>query len=463
MALHAIGDQVVDFYYRLFDGVFTAPFRLLIVDRLKRDHMARAVQEAAGAASQAVTRFFENEMMSSEDAADILAGMGNLVDLVDAECLENPNLTPEPFVEEIMPKLPANVIPRRERQASIFRVALHLTVQALMLVGPIMGEWRKLGFSREFQLLSRVVARLNRIGKQLDAASAAGSEAEDERYELTYRDYLLQRFHRVEAGTVKMATNLDVDLRELFVVPHLRPRPQRDKQHGSPNASELLSLSAARKAFARSRPQGDENTSDLSSIKQILEFLDDRRRLVLVGAPGSGKSTFLEWLQLQLAEIQLVFALAGKQAIPLLLRVRQLDPHDLPRGAALIEKATTSADRAKLMPLNWIERMLKAGRVLFMLDGLDEVEPDLRDKCVLPWLRSLCDAHPQCVFIVSSRPVGYAAGALDKLRFTEADVLDFASEQVLAYTQHWCTAVRLARNEPEPEARSEGVNDGEKS
>ena len=79
------------------------------------------------------------------------------------------------------------------------------------------------------------------------------------------------------------------------------------------------------------------------------------------------------------------------------------------------------------MPLNWIERMLKAGRVLFMLDGLDEVEPDLRDKCILPWLRSLCDAHPQCVFIVSSRPVGYAAGALDKLKFTEADVLDFAS------------------------------------
>ena len=158
MALHAIGDQVVDFYYRLFSGVFALAPHYRCRDRLKRDH-GTCGPEAAGAASQAVTRFFENEMMSSEDAADILAGMGNLVDLVDAECLENPNLTPEPFVEEIMPKLPANVIPRRERQASIFRVALHLTVQALMLVGPIMGEWRKLGFSREFQLLSRVVAR----------------------------------------------------------------------------------------------------------------------------------------------------------------------------------------------------------------------------------------------------------------------------------------------------------------
>lgn len=351
MALPAIGDQVVDFYYRLFEYVFAAPFRPLIAERLKRDRIVRAVQEAAGAASQAVTRFFENEKLSNEDAADILAGMGNLAALVDAECLENPNLTPEPFVEEVVPKLPANVVPRPERQASIFRVALHLTVQALMLVGPIMGEWRKLGFPREFQLLSRVVARLNRIGEQLDTVSTAGGEAADERYALTYRDYLLQRFHRVEAGTVKMATNLDVDLRELFVVPHLRPRPRRDKQDKLPEAPELLSLSAARETFAKSRSQGNENASDLSSTEEILEFLDACKRLILVGAPGSGKSTFLEWLQLQLAEIQLVFALAGKQAIPLLLRVRQLDPHDLPRGAALIEKATTSADRARLVLL----------------------------------------------------------------------------------------------------------------
>ncbi|WP_176722345.1 hypothetical protein [Candidatus Thiosymbion oneisti] len=46
-------------------------------------------------------------------------------------------------------------------------------------------------------------------------------EAADERYELTYRDYLMQRFHRVEAGMVKMTTNLNVDLQELFVMPRV--------------------------------------------------------------------------------------------------------------------------------------------------------------------------------------------------------------------------------------------------
>jgi len=148
--------------------------------------------------------------------------------------------------------------------------------------------------------------------------------------------------------------------------------------------------------------------------------------------------------------------LAGQQAIPLLLRVRQLNPQDLPRGAALIEKATASKDRAALMPSGWIERQMRRGRVLLMLDGLDEGEPDLRDRYILPWLRDLCERYPECRYLVSSRPSGYPQGTLTDLGYVECDLLDFREPEITEYTRHWCTAVRLARNEPEAEARQEG-------
>ena len=48
------------------------------------------------------------------------------------------------------------------------------------------------------------------------------------------------------------------------------------------------------------------------------------------------------------------------------------------------------------------------------------------------------------------------------LDFTECDLLDFADPQIGEYARHWCTAVRLARNEPEEEARREGIVDGER-
>ncbi|UCH96798.1 MAG: NACHT domain-containing protein, partial [Candidatus Aminicenantes bacterium] len=100
--------------------------------------------------------------------------------------------------------------------------------------------------------------------------------------------------------------------------------------------------------------------------------------------------------------------------------------------------------------------------ILFMLDGLDETEPELRDKYILPWLYELCRTYPKCHFLVSSRPQGYPPGTLLKLEFTESDLLDFEEPQVAEYTRHWCTAVRLARNEPEDEARREGAKDGQK-
>src|SRR5262249_34239960 len=148
-------------------------------------------------------------------------------------------------------------------------------------------------------------------------------------------------------------------------------------------------------------------------------------RLAIIGVAGSGKSTLLEWLQLKLASAEEELVMCGQQAIPMLLRLRQLDPRDLPYGAALIERATAGKDQAALMPQRWIERQMQKGHVLLMLDGLDETEPGLRDQYVLPWLQTLCKQYPACRYLVSSRPVGYPPGSLRSLEFAESDLLDF--------------------------------------
>jgi hypothetical protein len=189
-------------------------------------------------------------------------------------------------------------------------------------------------------------------------------------------------------------------------------------------------------------------------VKQLL------RSNVIVGLPGAGKSTFFEWLQVKLASVEEKFILGDQQAIPLLLRVRQLDLQNLPKGAALIEKATASKDRADLMPDGWIERQMQAGRILFMLDGLDETEPELWDKYLIPWLFNLLKRYPKCHYLISSRPVGYPPGLLHQQKFIECNLLDFNESQIQEYTCHWCTAIRLARNESEAEARREGEGDG---
>lgn len=461
-----IVDQVVDFYYALLDRIFSEPFRLRIPERLKRDAVIRQVQDSAGAASQSLTRFLLNEQLTEQQVANILAGLATLGDRLRLDDIANPNVAPEEISDALLPELPCPEVTQQAGHAAIHRLALHSVVQVLMLIGPVMAEWQKLSFSSSFELPRRVVNRLNQISEQLDTLGRSGQAAVDERYELSYRDYLLQRFHRVEAGTVRMTTSLDVDLRELFVIPRVLARPLAQKaEDGEPReAAALMDLAAARRFFAPPDERGvpPEPGKDKDPGIPALEHVQRYPRNVISGVPGSGKSTFLEWLQLKIAGAEEELLMADEQAIPLLLRVRELDPHDLPLGAALIEKATASRDIAVLMPHGWIDRQMRDGRVLFMLDGLDETEPDLRDRYVLPWIRELGQRYPNCRYLVSSRPVGYPPGALRTLQFAECDLLDFGDDEIAEYTRHWCTAVRLARNEPGEEARREGAADGER-
>jgi hypothetical protein len=457
-----IDDQMVDFFQALFDAIFSEPFRVRIKERLKRNQVIRQVEEAADAASQSLTRFFRNEQLTPVQVASVLESLSPLADRLSLDRIANASVTPESLVAELVPELPCRVGNDQPAVGAIYREAMHSVVQVLLLVGPVMAEWQKLSFSTTFELPRRVVARLNQISEQLGALGRSGREARDENYELTYRDFLLQRFHRIEAGTVRMTTNLAVDLSELFVMPRVLPRRQtRDGSSAEViDVSALMDLSAARRRF------GEPSEPDLAGKHKSpgLPALDQLRahpRNILVGAPGSGKSTFMEWLQLAVASGSEEFVLAGEQAIPLLLRVRQLDLADLQRGAALVEKATASHERATLMPHGWIDRMMKAGRVLFLLDGLDETEPELRDERLIPWLSELIRDFPECHYLVSSRPVGYPPGLLHSLEFAECDLLDFDSSEMAQYTRHWCTAVRLAQNELEQEARDEGAKDGD--
>lgn len=103
-------------------------------------------------------------------------------------------------------------------------------------------------------------------------------------------------------------------------MPRVLARPRRAKATSSepPEATTLMPLKDARDLL-EGLTRGTIGTSR-SKRRQApttaLEQVKRHARNVIVGAPGGGKSTFLEWLQVQLASAEEVLVMADQQAIP---------------------------------------------------------------------------------------------------------------------------------------------------
>ena len=245
----SIDDLVLEFYEELFTDLFSDPFRDHISDRRKRKKVIRQVEEAADAASKSLTRFFEYQKLNESQVRAIFDCFGAIGDLLKLEDVASSNVSTEEIVEDLLTKLPCPE-ELQETHAAVYRLALYITIQVLMQVGQVMAEWQKLNFAETFRLIRSVINKLDRISRQIEAQGRFGQDNADRDYELLHRDYILQRFHKVEAGTVRMTTNLDVDLRELFVMPKVRVRKSKlDTEVIALDSANLMNLDAARQKY----------------------------------------------------------------------------------------------------------------------------------------------------------------------------------------------------------------------
>ena len=169
--------------------------------------------------------------------------------------------------------------------------------------------------------------------------------------------------------------------------------------------------------LARRHIWPDEDPSSwIDEAETIFDSLDTGKPLVLLGDPGTGKTTLLNYLVWLLARPTVdtwTKRMGGwLLPVPMVLREQRL------RGITNFHGLLGSfLDQPKSEPLaegGYLYRMLEEGRSLILLDGIDEIgDPDARKD-----LRSAVyegfDRYPRCRWLLSSRIVGY-----DEVAFNE--------------------------------------------
>jgi internalin A len=198
-------------------------------------------------------------------------------------------------------------------------------------------------------------------------------------------------------GLPHLRDNPDVGIDRLFVPPHLSAQPI------SP----------------------DTDPANWPKTEPALQRIAQYPRLVVLGDPGSGKSTLVNWLAWNLARPggnEVKSRLGALVPVVMVLRDLKIGRGITWEGliAAFLEREMAAPLRANPA----LEETLKRGEALILLDGIDEIgnvetRQDLRQA-----VHDGMDRFPKCRWLLTSRVVGYEQVPFHRLEDMEGPGLE---------------------------------------
>jgi predicted NACHT family NTPase len=151
-----------------------------------------------------------------------------------------------------------------------------------------------------------------------------------------------------------------------------------------------------------------------------LEAVEQHSKLMILGKPGAGKTTFLKHLA-----IQCLGEAFQTHRVPLFITLKDFAEAD--------GQPDLFTYLSQVIPDDTLQPILQAGRALILLDGLDEVRETDADR-VLRQIRQFAELYSGNAFVITCR---IAAREYTFQQFTEVEVADFDDAQIADVSSKW--------------------------
>ncbi|BAY19381.1 signal transduction protein [Anabaenopsis circularis NIES-21] len=190
---------------------------------------------------------------------------------------------------------------------------------------------------------------------------------------------------------------------------------------------QYASLEEIEKAYAKRSSERRFQAEDRKKQSGI-KVANQKQFLMVLGQPGSGKTTFLRRMGWE--------ALKGRAGryqyacMPIFIELKEFNTSDIDLKKTIIDELATCKYPE---PQRSAEQLLDQGKLLLLLDGLDEVNTN-SEALAIQRIQKFVDRYNQNRFICSCRTAAYQSRFR---RFSDVVMADFDDNQIRQYITNW--------------------------
>jgi hypothetical protein len=185
-------------------------------------------------------------------------------------------------------------------------------------------------------------------------------------------------------------------------------------------ASHRVTVEALERHFNRDR----SGFGRIQSSTDGTAIVNEIQKLVVLGKPGAGKTTFLKHITLQALD-----GVFKKKRIPIFLSLKDWSDSGLTLLAFVVQQFEICDFQDGQ---DFVEHMLSKGKCLLLLDGFDEVTSDVN--AAITQIGTFVNKYNENQYILSCRIAAYSYCFP---YFTDIEVADFTARQIESFINNW--------------------------
>ena len=275
---------------------------------------------------------------------------------------------------------------------------------------------------------------------QITTPAQALAPTEDFNRELdNYRNFLKAQHRYIRLAGFPKNLRVPIKLEDLYVTLHAIPDIRREREGRFADAED------SHKKLGR---------HDNTAVALVNAFPEAARRnregLVVLGDPGSGKTTHLRRMVLWMVHNGPESLGLPSNTVPVFLPLRRL--HDrISSLSGFIEHQL--ADSWKQMEPGFPQRLRRRGTLLLLVDGLDEVVDIDRRQEVAGWVQDEL-GQGDCKLVATCRYAGYTEPARLDAPFLELHLRPLTRNQAEEFVRKWYFIAETGMAEPDGESQA---------